>query len=136
MLSAKVWSYLCTVIELLDSGTAIVEGLQGDKRDRVLSAEAWSYLSTVKELLDSGTTIAEGLQGDKRDRVLSAQKKLQDRLKGYTKVEPGGRYTTNGTLSLVRTAYVIYDDGKLITHNCWTGPTAGSDYEYPVTVYF
>ena len=101
-----------------------------------LTAEAWSKLSTVSGLLEFGPASAELLQGDKRDRVLSEQKKLRKILKYYTKVGPGGRYTANGTLSLVRTAYVIYDNGKLATHNCWTGPTAGSDYEYLVTMYF
>ena len=61
---------------------------------------------------------------------------LQEVLKEYTSVGPGSRYTASGTLSLVRTAYVIYDDGQKFSHDCWTGPTAGSDYEYPVSEYF
>ena len=101
-----------------------------------ISAEGWSYLSTVTGLLDAGTGITANLVGDKKDRVMSAKKKLQEVLNGYTRVEPGSRYTASGTLSLVLTAYVIYDDGQMASHDCWTGPTAGSDNEYPVTEYF
>ena len=57
-------------------------------------------------------------------------------LEGYTRVPPGGRYTKKGSLSLVWLSYVIRESGKMIKRDCWTGATAGSDNEYPVSRYF
>ena len=101
-----------------------------------LTAGAWTTLGTVSGLLSAGSGITAGLMGEDRKRVLSAKAELEKKLEGYERIEPKDKYTVNGTLSLVLTAYVVYDNGNEATCDCWTGPTAGSDYEYKVTKYF
>ena len=80
-------------------------------------------------------TIARLSQKDQK-QMLSLQKQLQEKLKGYKRIEPGCKYSVTGSLSLVWTAYVIYDDGKEAKCDCWTGATAGSENLYPVSKYF
>ena len=66
---------------------------------------------------------------------LSAQTELKEKLKGFKLINPGCKYNVKGTLSLVKTAYVVLEDGRKAQFDCFTGPTAGSENLYPVTEY-
>ena len=63
----------------------------------------------------------------------------QDKIKdlGLKLIRPGEKYTYNGTLSLVKTALVLSNDGRMKgTRDVWTGPTDGSNHEYKLSKYF
>ena len=101
-----------------------------------LTAAGWSAIGTVSGLLSFVAGKVAGLSAEDEKRVLSAKKQLKKKLEGFERIEPGCKYNKAGSLSLVWTAYVIYDDGREAKRNCWTGPTAGSENLYPVSKYF
>ena len=50
-------------------------------------------------------------------------------------IKPGEKYTWSGTLSLHMRVYVM-NDTLLEERACFTGPTADSEYVYPISEYF
>ena len=101
-----------------------------------ISAAGWTAVGTVSGLLSFTAGAVAGLSGEDEQKVLSAKRDLEERLKGYKRIDPGCKHNVTGSLSLVWTAYVIYDDGREAKRDCWTGPTAGSENLYPVSEYF
>ena len=101
-----------------------------------ISAAGWAAIGTVSGLLSFTAGAVAGLSGEDEKKVLSAKKDLEKRLEGYTCIQPGCKHTVSGSLSLVWTAYVIYDDGREAKRDCWTGATANSENLYPVSEYF
>ena len=99
-----------------------------------LSASAWNAIGTVSALLLGASGILNSsLSPAEKEKVKSLKKYMQD---NYTEVKPGNKYTAHGSLSLVMTAYVIYENWQMTTCNCFTGPTDGSENVYKVTEYF
>lgn len=105
-----------------------------------VSATTWSAIASISGILAVGSGIAQGAQqaisSQDESRVREYYKEVKKNLDGFERVDPGGRYTKHGSLSLVWTAYVVRNNGRMRQHNCWTGPTAGSNHEYEVTQYF
>jgi hypothetical protein len=64
-----------------------------------------------------------------------AQKKRTDRASAKL-IKPGEKYTWSGTLSLHMRVYVMNDNLQYDDRACFTGPTAGSEYIYPISEYF
>ena len=105
--------------EIVEAGTAVMGTCC------TLTAGQWQALGTVSGLLASGSGITSGLCGNHHAKVSSARKQLEEKLKSYTEVPPGSKFTKWGSMSLVLTAYVVYDDFKEATHDCWTSPGFG-----------
>ena len=67
-------------------------------------------------------------------------KKIQEHVKKFQKgsklVKPGNSYKFSGSLSLTMTVYVMNDAVQEDSRACWTGPTAGSNFVYPISKYF
>ena len=105
-----------------------------------INAAVWGYISTVSGLLSLTALTAEGtlakLDAEERAKVWKFKEEVKKQLKGYKRIEPGENYKVKGSLSLVWSAYVIRNSGKMYKRNCWTAPTAGGDNKYPVSQYF
>ena len=104
-----------------------------------MQAKRWSRIKSISAIMNMGCGSCEvftKLAPDERERMLQFQQELKGRLAGYTRVIRGRSYTKRGTLSLVRTATVIRDDGRLLKRHCWTAPTDGGVNVYEVSRYF
>ena len=101
-----------------------------------LFPECRAPVKSVSNLLSYTPGTLKGLSAADEEKILQAKQELKTMLEGFKRIDPGSKYTVSGTLSLVWTAYVIYDDGREAQRDCWTGATANSENEYPVSEYF
>ena len=98
-----------------------------------LSSTTWALFRSVSGLLTFTPGAINGLSTDEERKVLSIKKHIEET---YAHIEPKGKHTVKGTLSLVLRACVIYNDGRKVQRNCWTGAKPGSEKEYPVSQNF
>ena len=106
--------------------------------DRVESKH-WTEMKSISAIINIGCGSCEALAGldlEQKQKFIEFQQELKDRLLGYTRVNQGRSYTVSGTLSLVKTAIVIRDDGRVYKRNCWTAPNHGGVHVYEVSTYF
>ena len=71
-------------------------------------------------------SIERAINGDS-----AKSKELRETMKNFKKLKPGEKYDFSGSLSLVKTVYVIRDDRQReASRDCWTGSTKGSNRTY------
>ncbi len=101
-----------------------------------LSAAAWTTIGSVSAVLAIGAGVCDKLTGDEEAKLRKMKREVEKELECYTRLQPGEKFVYDGTLSLVRTAYVVYDSGRTKAFDVWTGPTAGSNYDYMLSEYY
>ena len=71
-------------------------------------------------------SIYNAIEGDS-----AKAKELRKTMKDFKMIRPGEKYHFSGTLSLVKTVFVVRDDGRReASRDCWTAPTADANHEY------
>ena len=101
-----------------------------------LSATFLTTVASISSILSVGTGIAGALSETEKKKFYDMKEELEKQLEGFSRINPGEKYVFNGTLSLVKTAYVVFDNGKTSSCNVWTAPTDGENYDYKVSDYF
>eukprot|EP00794_Sanderia_malayensis_P010207 gene10207-11256_t len=101
-----------------------------------LSATAWTAVGSISSLLTIGVGVVAALDSSEQTKLIKMKKEVEEKLKDYTRLNPGEKFVFNGSLSLVRTAYAVYDNGRSTKFSAWTGPTNGSNYDYMLSEYY
>ena len=101
-----------------------------------LSAAFFTTVASISSVLSISSGVASALSETEKKKLYDMKKELEKQLEGFLKINPGEKYVFNGTLSLVKTAYVVFDNGKTSRCNVWTAPTAGNNFDYNVSEYF
>lgn len=127
-----LWGSIGGVLAVITLGAAAVVFAAGGAV--AVAATAAGIAQGVGSTLGSLTVsdILAGLAG------VEAANSLRQSLKkeSSVRINPGGKYTKHGSLSLVLSVKVLYDDGRRVTRDCFTGPTDGSEKVYYVTEHF
>ena len=85
--------------------------------------------------LTSGTVaVILGISQYEAEKLIKIVRKFKNDANMHLK--PGEVYKFNGTLSLVRSVYVLGANLSRDNRDCWTGPTDGSNHEYTISEYF
>ena len=68
---------------------------------------------------------AEALQKSTKNFLAGANKRLR----------PGEKYDYRGTLSLVRTCWLMNENGEQVKRAVWTAPTANANHDYKASTW-
>lgn len=98
-----------------------------------LTATQWTLVSLVTGFTANALATALNISKEEAEKI---QRQVRDIQKHSKLIKPGEKYTWSGTLSLTMEVYVMNDKLQFDQRACFTGPTDGSEYVYPISEYF
>jgi len=89
-----------------------------------------SGIAVLLQASDSELLNDPSLTAEQASEMIAQRDDIKEALKEYTHLKPGESYRWKGTLSLVRTASVVYDNGATASSTVFTGSLHGTTREY------